>query len=192
MFLPPKSTAPEQRWIPKPSPNWPLKGSLHFACRRVFPTVDWLQQHKHEAFASIFPIIELHNYVLRGADTALEMIANNALHAGIVLPADQKTVPNDLDQLSDEPIWVLKNGQVLGRTTASGVPGGPFGSVCQLVSHLALYGIRLKKDQIILTGSPLALYPVQPGDRIEVRSGHFGEVSATVLSAAIGDEPRNE
>ena len=169
-----------------------IEGEFAVRLAQGIPDVDWLQQHKHEVFTSIFPVIELHNYVLRGADTALELIANNVLHAGIVLPAEPKTVLNNPDQMLDEPICVLKNGQMLGRTTASAVPGGPFESVCQLVSHLALNGIRLKKNQIILTGSPLALYSVEPGDRIEVRSGHFGEVSATVFSGAIADEPRNQ
>jgi len=156
-----------------------IEGEFAVRLARDIPGVDWLRQHKHEAFTSILPVIELHNYVLRGADAALELIANNGLHAGIVLPVEPMTL-NNPDQLLDEPIWVLKNGQMLGRTTASAVPGGPFESVCQLVSHLALHGIRLKKGQIILTGSPLALYPVEPGDRIEVRTARFGQVSATV------------
>jgi 2-keto-4-pentenoate hydratase len=159
-----------------------IEGEFAVRLTQDIPGIDLLRQHQHDVFASIFPVIELHNHVLRGADTALELIANNGLHAGVVLPAEPKTAVSNLDQILDEPIWVLKNGQMLGRATAGAVPGGPFESVCQLVSHLALHGIRLRKDQIILTGSPLALYPVEPGDRIEVRSGQFGEVSAAVLN----------
>ena len=40
--------------------------------------------------ARIFPIIELHNYVFRSeAPNLQELIANNGLHAGAVLPATE-------------------------------------------------------------------------------------------------------
>lgn len=42
-----------------------IEGEFAFRLSQAIPDSDWLQQHRREAFASIFPIIELHNYVLR-------------------------------------------------------------------------------------------------------------------------------
>src|SRR5947207_2247106 len=71
----------------------------------------------------------------------------------------------------DAPISVRRNGHLLGSATSDAIPGGPLESLRQLAEHLKLYGIALKRGQLILTGSPLPLYPVQPGDRIEVVTG---------------------
>jgi 2-keto-4-pentenoate hydratase len=38
----------------------------------------------------------------------------------------------------------------------------------------------LKQNQIVLTGSPLPLYSVRPGDRIVVRCSRSGAVETTV------------
>ena len=69
----------------------------------------------------------------------------------------------------------------VGETEGGSVRGGPFESLCGLAEHLALYGIQLRQGEIVLTGTPLPLYPVQPGDRIEVQTPTFGNVTATVL-----------
>ena len=142
---------------------------------------DWMRNHKAEALAAAFPVIELHNYVLRGQQRALELIANNGLHAGVVIPAEE-TVVNDPDRLREASISVLRNGHTIGQTTGNAIPGGPFGALCQIVDQLGLYGIRLKKDQLVLTGSPLPLYPVMPGDSIEVLTGGLGRVTAAILT----------
>jgi 2-keto-4-pentenoate hydratase len=146
------------------------------------PDAGWLQSHKYEALFAFFPVIELHNYVLRTAHPSLELIANNGIHAGAVLPLAENAATH-ADALLREPISVYKNGEMLGETRSDSVPRGPFASLCQLVDHLALYGIHLKRGQIILTGTPLPLYPVQDGDRIEVRTRNFGQVNVTLRSA---------
>ena len=112
-----------------------------------------------------------------GAET-VTLVAD---HAGAVLPPEEKRI-TDATRLLDQPIVVLRNGEILGQSTSSGIPGGPFASVCRLVEHLALYGIRLHADQVILTGSPLPLYPVHSGDAIEVRTASWGEVRARIGS----------
>ena len=47
------------------------------------------------SIASVFPVIELHNNVFRGpVPTSQELIANNALHAGVVLPPVEIPCPD--------------------------------------------------------------------------------------------------
>jgi len=119
--------------------------------------------------ASVFPVIELHNNVFRGAvPTSQELIANNALHAGVVLPSHEIACP-DPTELNREMISVFRNSELLGSASGDDIPGGPFASLAKVAEYLASVGAALKPDQIVLTGSPLPLYPVRPGDHIVVR-----------------------
>ncbi len=63
----------------------------------------------------------------------------------------------------------------------SGVPGGPAGSVQWLRGHLEAYGLTLRPRQLVLTGTPLGLYPVRPDDTVRVTAGRLGTVEATVV-----------
>ncbi len=126
---------------------------------------------------SVFAVMELHNYVIRRAPlTAQELIANNAIHAGVVLPREEGG-PADL---LDESIAVLRNGAILGTATSRALPDGPLASVARLVRHLERHGKALHPGQIVLTGSPLPLYPAEPGDEFEVRCEHLAGVKAVV------------
>ena len=144
------------------------------------PDVAWLREHPDRSIAAFFPVIELHNHVFRGATrTAQELIANNALHAGVVLPAIEGSL-RDAAELNGEPISVLRNAELLGTAAGSSVPGGPFCSLLKVAEHLATFGVHLKPNQIVLTGSPRPLYPARPGDHILVRCSRLASVEATV------------
>jgi len=129
---------------------------------------------------SAFAVIELHNNVFRAATrTAQELIANNAFHAGMILPPVElplSVVPKSLS----ETISVFRNGECLGTAPGGSIPGGPLASVVSIVRHVLSLGGRVTKGQLLLTGSPLPLYPVKPGDHILVRDGSSGEVSVRI------------
>jgi 2-keto-4-pentenoate hydratase len=132
------------------------------------------------SIASVFPVIELHNNVFRGAvRTPQELIANNALHAGVVLPSLEIPCPAP-EKLVDETISVFCNGELLGSAKGGAIPGGPFASLGKVSEHLASVGNALQPDQIVLTGSPLPLYPARPGDHIVVRGPQSIEVQLSV------------
>ena len=119
--------------------------------------------------ASVFPVIELHNNVFRGpVPTSQELIANNALHAGVVLPAIEIPCP-DPAQLAGATISVFRNNELLGSAKSDAIPGGPLASLAKVAEHVASTGGALQPGQIVLTGSPLPLYPVRSGDHIIVR-----------------------
>ena len=163
--------------------NLAIEGEFAVRLAADIPDAQRFESHKQQALAAIFPVIELHNYLLRSQHPAVELIANNGLHAGAVLPTAE-TGATDPDLLLDETIAVFINGEKEGETRGGSVPGGPFQSLCRLAEHLAVYGIQLQKDQIVLTGTPLPLYPVAVGDSIEVRTRHLGEVKASVRPAS--------
>jgi 2-keto-4-pentenoate hydratase len=50
----------------------------------------------------------------------------------------------------------------------------PIESLRWLAGRLAQFGLQLCKGQVILTGSPMKLYPVFPGSRIVVEAPPLG------------------
>jgi 2-keto-4-pentenoate hydratase len=130
--------------------------------------------------ARVFPIIELHNYVFRSETPNLqELVANSGLHAGVVLPVTDGTEWRDGEPL-DGLVRVEINGKTVEEGSMSGVPGGPAGSVRWLRRHLEAYGLALRPRQLVLTGTPLGLHPVRPGDTVRVTAERLGDVEATV------------
>ncbi|QDV81903.1 2-keto-4-pentenoate hydratase [Planctomycetes bacterium TBK1r] len=141
------------------------------------PSAQWLRRNA-EVLAAGFVVIELHNYVFRGLPDrrAAELIANNAIHAGVVLPVEETPLEN-AEALSSATVRVLRNGELLGEAAGSELEGGPLASVVSLAEHLEKYGRRLRRGQVVLTGSPLPLWRVAVGDVIEVQCDPFGKTA---------------
>lgn len=155
-----------------------IEGEFAVRLAADVPSAAWLQENP-DAFDAGFVVIELHNYVFRATPSrrAAELIANNAIHAGVVLPVEETSL-TDADALLDAPLRVLRNGEVLGEASGRHLEGGPWGSVLRLAEHLETYGRRLRRGDIVLTGSPLSLWRVSPGDHVEVRCDRFGRAAA--------------
>ncbi len=121
---------------------------------------------------NLLPVIELHNARFRlEKRTAVELVANNALHAGIVAAPAAGALPlRDSYSLS-----VSINGKLQGRASVN-----PPATLPDLVERLAVVGKRLKKGQIALTGSPLPLYSLKPGDTFAVEIDGTASVHAAV------------
>lgn len=131
--------------------------------------------------AQVFPVIELHNYVFRGQPPTLsELVANNGINAGVVLPPSTAELPWSEDERVTGRLTVQINGTSVDEGPMDGVPGGPAGSLRWLARHLAGHDLALRAGQLILTGTPLGLFRVRPGDHIEVAAEHLGAVEATV------------
>ncbi len=157
-----------------------IEGEFALRIAEDVTSLDSLHRNPLRAIAAAFPVIELHNYVFRAAKpSGPELIANNALNAGAVLPPAE-TKPAGVEHLLDKQISVWRNGEQLGAATAREIPGGLLGSLFALAEQLARFDIRLQQGQIVLAGSPLPLWPVSPGDRIKVLSPRWGEVTMTV------------
>lgn len=135
----------------------------------------WLGEEAE--ISHVFPVVELHNYV----PNLQELVANNGLHAGVVLPDMHSTEwrgEGPLDGTLRDEI----SGRVVEEGPMSGVPGGPAGSVEWLRRHLREYGLALRPRQLVLTGTPLSLIPVRPGDSVRVTAERLGNVEATVVA----------
>jgi 2-keto-4-pentenoate hydratase len=125
----------------------------------------------------VFPVIELHNRVFRRPPSAVELVANNAIHAGIVKPRES-TPPSLADDLT---ISVFRDGVLLGSAPGAVFPGGFSEAVDHVARHLDRRGLRLLPSQVVLTGTPLPLFDVLPSQRIRVVASNGQEVAATFV-----------
>lgn len=130
--------------------------------------------------ATVFPVIELHDFVFRGARKTLqELIVNNGLNVGAIVPPREcpalpETGRSELElSIDDEertesgPLWCM--------------PGGPEEVVGWLRRNLTEYGLALNPGQIVLTGTVLGLHPVRAGSSIRVSAGHLGIVQLEII-----------
>ena len=129
---------------------------------------------------SAFPVIELHNFVFRAPIKTLpELIANNGFNAGVVCPnltwQGSTQYINQSAQLS-----VKINSDIIATGDLWPLPQGPYGSIEWLENNLKNWNRSILPGNIILTGTSLDLYPVQPGDKIEVSINNETAVSCKV------------
>lgn len=142
------------------------------------PSANWLRKNP-EVVAGHHSVIELHNYVFRGTEStrAVELVANNAIHAGVVTH-DEETGSSGFNP--NAVLQVDRNMERLGEGVASHLRNGAVDTVAIVSEHLERYGRHLKRDQIVLTGSPLPLWKVGPGDLITVHCDGLADVCCTI------------
>ncbi len=117
--------------------------------------------------AASFPVIELHHFVFRGSPKTLgELIANNGLNAGVVLPDETKSA--SIDESADHRLAVRIDGRDVDVGSLWAMPGGAAESVRWLRDDLARHGLVLGAGDLVLTGTPLALHPVRVGQHVGI------------------------
>jgi len=121
----------------------------------------------HQIVAA-FPVIELHHFVFRAPKKTLaELVANNGINAGAVVPRDIQTTP--LDQWKNaQMLSVSINGATIDAGGLWAMPGGPAEVLDWLRSDLDRFGEALGPGDLVLAGTPLGLHPVKPGDHVVI------------------------
>lgn len=149
-----------------------IEGELALTLNADIDDVDEFGEGPARFVHAIFPVIELHHYIFRGpSPSAAEVVANNALQAGIVVPA-ARAVSGGADPLD---VKVTISDRVEQAATVD-----PLETVHELASRLAVFGIKPRAGEILLTGSPLPLYPVRQDDQIRVECPGVASVTAKV------------
>ena len=128
-----------------------------------------------ESIETIFPVIEIHNYVFNGDPPfGAELLANNAIHAGVVIGTQNSG--NTSDQ--DTDLSLLFDRDKIDTWTKKRWPHDILSEVQWLVKEQEKSGNVLKKGDLILTGAFGLPVPINDTNLIEVTSSLFGNVSA--------------
>ncbi|MBT5927790.1 MAG: hypothetical protein HOH33_14350 [Verrucomicrobia bacterium] len=128
--------------------------------------------------ARVFPVIELHHLLTHSQHpSAGEMIAHNALHAGVIAgkgatPCGSYGHPSMSIYMHDQ---LLEHFADMSLLTTIGI------SLRWLFELLCSRGERLSAGHVVLTGSILGLMPIQKACRLRVESNIFGSVETTIL-----------
>lgn len=130
------------------------------------------------AVASVFPVIELHHYVLRSLRPAIaELIANGGMHAGVVAAEQESEV--GFAGWGNLGVWI--DDRRVGAIAGTELAGAVIKSVNWLAHKLAEAGLSLARGQVVLTGSQLPLYPVRPGNKVTVVAPPLGRGTAIIV-----------
>ena len=128
-----------------------------------------IEMGQNGQIASVFPVIELHNYIFRGLTKSLaELVANNGLNKGIVL--SKYAWWNFSTQFEEKSTLSLEINEIeVDFGDLWPMAGGPSSSLDWLHSHLAEYNKELSQGDIVLGGTALGLHRVHPGQSISVK-----------------------
>ncbi|MDC3107980.1 hypothetical protein OA416_02140, partial [Paracoccaceae bacterium] len=124
---------------------------------------------------TIYPVIEIHNYVFNGDPPfGAELLANNAIHAGVVLGRSNEGGLSD----QDTDLNLLFDGKRIDSWTKKRWPNDILSEVAWLVNEQAKLGNILKEGDLILTGAFGLPIPLNDSNLIQVTSSLFGNASA--------------
>tara|TARA_B110000467_G_C18207818_1_gene415591 strand:- start:64 stop:846 length:783 start_codon:yes stop_codon:yes gene_type:complete len=129
-----------------------------------------------ESIEGIYTVIEIHNLVFYGNEPyGAELLANNAIHAGIVIGPETKLpsekVETDLKLIYDK--------EVIDTWTNKIWPNDMLSELNWLIKEQAKKNNYLKKGDLILTGAYGFPVPINDKKLVEVTSSAFGDVTAT-------------
>ena len=136
---------------------------------------DILLEYMLDSIDLIYPLIEFHNLVFHGdALHGAELLANNAIHAGVIL-GPKNNLPNN-NQITD--LKLIYDKKIIDSWSNKNWPRDMLSEVTWLVNELAKIGSVLKKGDLILTGAYGFPVPINEKKIIEVTSSAFGDVKA--------------
>jgi 2-keto-4-pentenoate hydratase len=159
--------------------NLAIEGELAIRLSRDLPHGPLSDEESIEALASVFPVIELHHYVLpAGEPSVAALIASGGMHAGLVLADQETAAPGRVPMVSE--LEVAIDDDLAGMTTDPWTMGGPAATLRWLAARLADWDLSLRRGQVILTGSALPLFPVRPGSRVIAEARPLGRSSVTI------------
>lgn len=132
------------------------------------------------ATAGIMGAVELVDCRMKGwKGTIAEIIADNALHAGLMLGPN--SLPIDNVNLPEESVALRQNGRLLASASGKEALGNPLNVVTWLANKLAGFGLGLREGDIVLTGSLTKYFFLSPWDDVEVTFSKLGAIQFTVI-----------
>ena len=129
------------------------------------------------AIDSVFAVIEMHNRVFRAKPSAPELVANNALHAGVVHALDPAHGLPDMPG----PLTVEINSVPVVEVAGADLRETVITSLRWLVGELHDQNLRLHKGQTILCGTIAGMHGISPNDTVRVITADFGSVHTRLV-----------
>ena len=130
-----------------------------------------------KATAGVVPAMEIINLCITHTPwSALEVIATNAVHGGIVLGG--QLTPLDGLNLRYEGMVVEVDGEPVGSGAGVEVLGHPATAVAWLANKLADFELALRPGDIVLSGSIIRMLEVNAGQTVKVTFSRLGTVGA--------------
>ena len=131
-----------------------------------------------QSIQSIYTLIEIHNLIFHGeAPHGSELLANNAIHAGIVLGPENKFLKDN--QKTD--LKLIYDNEVIDIWTNKVWPKDMLSEIEWLIKEQFKINNILKKGDLILTGAYGFPIPINEKKLIEVTSSAFGNVRANFI-----------
>ena len=129
-----------------------------------------------ESIQGIYPLIEIHNLIFYGEEPfGAELLANNAIHAGIILGEENKVPENKIET----DLKLIYDRKIIDTWTDKIWPFDMLSEIEWLVKELDKNNNFLKKGNLILTGAYGFPVPINEKKFIQVKSSAFGDVEAT-------------
>ena len=133
--------------------NLAIEGELAIRLSRDLPGRSLSDEEYTGAIGSVFPVIELHHYVLPANGPPLAaLIASGGMHAGLVLRVRETTCSGRVPVVPELEVTI--NDRVVGMTREPWTMGGPAATLRWLTARLAEWGLQLRRGQVILTVRP--------------------------------------
>ena len=127
-----------------------------------------------DSIDSIYPLIELHNLVFHSdAPHGAELLANNAIHAGVILGPKNNLPKNQITDLK-----LIYDNDIIDTWSGKKWPHDMLSEVIWLVKEQAKINNIIKKGDLILTGAYGFPVPINNKKLIKVTSSAFGDVKA--------------
>jgi 2-keto-4-pentenoate hydratase len=159
--------------------NLAIEGELAIRLSRDLPRGSLSDQESIEAIASVFPVIELHHHVPPANDPSVAaLIASGGMHAGLVLAEQETACPDRVPVVSE--LEVAIDDDLAGTTREPWTMGGPAATLRWLTTRLAEWDLSLRRGHVILTGSALPLFPVEPGRWVAAAARPLGRSSVMI------------
>ena len=129
-----------------------------------------------QSIEGIYPLIEIHNLVFYGNEPyGAELLANNAIHAGVILGSETKL---PLDK-TETDLKLIYDKEVIDIWTNKIWPNDMLSEIEWLIKEQARKNNYLKKGDLILTGAYGFPVPINEKKLVEVTSSAFGDVTAS-------------
>lgn len=105
----------------------------------------------------------------------IDLVADNTVNAGCVI-GPEYPVTQDIG-LANVTVAFARNGGTPARGTGANVLGSPLNVLAWLANWLGARGRALSPGSIVLTGSLVDIFPIEPGDRFEATYSTLGRVA---------------